>query len=503
MKFRLNKQFTSLRDLLIATLLVVGILIAFNWLSYHFFFRQDLTAGGLYSVSPATKKIVKNLPDVVTVKVYFSKNLPSQFLPVRQQLVDILSDYHSYSTNFKVEYIDPKDGVEAEAAGIPKLQFNDYGQDKLEVVAGYMGLVINYRDKSEVMPVVQDAANFEYDLSSRIKKLTSPMPAIGFVAGHGSAELTGQMQRANQELSKTYNLRSLNLNDKIPDDIKTLVLASPKENFAAGELKKIDEFLMKGNSLIFLVDGVNVGSDMSATANKINVLDFLAKYSLRVNNNLVMDASAGVVSFSQGLVSFALPYPYWPRIVNKDFDQNNPLVAGLEGVVLPFASSIDVDQSKIDPNAKVSYLAKSSNQALVQDKDWNLQPNQPFNLSKGAQQYNLAVSVSGKIKSAYNDTTTDNGRIFVVGDGDFMQDSYLGNNGVNLVFLQNIFDGAGLDSDLAGIRSKRLASRSLNETPQSTKDVWRYLNVFGVTVIILIGGLVRYWLRKKTKTIEI
>lgn len=503
MNFKINKQFTNRRDLLIAVALIVGILAAINWLSFHFFIRQDLTAGGLYSVSPATKRIVKNLPDVVNVKVYFSKNLPSQFMPVRQQLMDILSDYHGYSANFKVEYLDPKDGQEAEAAGIPKLQFNDYRQDKLEVVAGYMGLVINYHDQSEVMPVVQDTANFEYDLSSRLKKLTSPMPAIGFVSGYGSAELTGQMQGANQELSKTYDLRSLNLNNKIPDDIKTLVLAAPKANLAEGELKKIDEFLMKGNSVIFLVDGVNVSPDMRASANKINLLDWLAKYGIRINNNLVVDASAGVVSFSQGIVSFALPYPYWPRLVNKNFDQNNPLVAGLEGVVLPFVSSIDVDQSKIDPSAKISYLAKSSQQALTEDKDWNLQPNRQFNLTKNSKQYNLAVSVSGKIKSAYDDQTTDNGRIFVVGDGDFMQDDYLGGNGVNLVFLQNIFDGAGLDSDLAGIRSKRLASRSLNDLPQSAKDGWRYLNVFGVTVVVLIFGLLRYWLRKKTKTIEI
>jgi gliding-associated putative ABC transporter substrate-binding component GldG len=503
MNFKLNKQFTNRRDLLIAICLVVGILIAFNWLSYHFFFRQDLTVGGLYSITPATKKIVKDLPDVVNVKVYFSKNLPSQFLPVRQQLVDILSDYHSYSTNFKVEYIDPKDGAEAEAAGIPKLQFNDYGQDKLEVVAGYMGLVINYHDKSEVMPIVQDTANFEYDLSSRLKKLTSSMPAISFVAGHGSVDLSGQMQQASQELAKTYDLRTINLNDKIADDIKTLVIAGPKENFAEGELKKIDEFLVKGNSLIFLVDGVTVDTNMKATANKINVLDFLEKYGVKINNNLVADSSAGVVSFNQGFVSFTLPYPYWPRITNNNFDQNNPLVAGLEGVVLPWVSSLDVDEAKINKDAKVSYLAKSSDQAVVKDKDWVLQPNQPLNLAKGFKQYNLAVSISGKIKSVYSEATTDNGRIFVVGDGDFMQDNYLSGSGVNLVFLQNIFDGAGLDSDLASIRSKRLASRSLKEVPQSTKDLLRYLNVFGVTVAVLVFGMLRYWLRKKTKTIEI
>jgi len=363
--------------------------------------------------------------------------------------------------------------------------------------------VINYHDKSEVMPVVQDTANFEYDLSSRLKKLTTPMPAIGFVTGHGSLELSGQLTKASQELAKTYDLRSLNLNDKIPDDIKTLVMSSPKENFAEGELKKIDEFLMKGNSVIFLLDGVNADQNMSVKVNKINVLDFVAKYGIKVNNNLVLDNSAGVVSFSQGIISFSIPYPYWPRITNVNFDQNNPLVAGLDGVILPWASSIDVDQTKIDASAKVSYLAKSSLQALVEDKDWNLQPNRPYNLSTANKQYNLAMSISGKIKSAYTDDSTDQGRIFVVGDGDFIQDSYTNGGGVNLVFLQNIFDGAGLDSDLASIRSKRVISRSLTDMPQATKDWWRYLNVFGVTVAVVIFGLIRYWLRKKTKTIEI
>ena len=502
MKNKLNQKFKNNSDLILTIALALGILILINFFSYNFFIRRDLTASGLYSISPATKQTIKNLPDVVNVKVYFSRDLPSQFLPIRQSLTDLLDEYRGYSKNFKVQYLDPKDGAEAEAAGIPKLQFNDLRTDKLEVVNGYMGLVINYRDKSEVIPAVQNVANFEYELTSRLKKLTGDLPTVGFVSGHGSPDFNNSLAGVQQEIAKLYPTEAVVAN-KIPDKVKTLVIVAPKENFSDDELKSLDKFLMQGNSIIVLVDGIGIGENLQPVENKSNLIDWLAKYGVKVNRNLVADTSAGIASFSQGIVTFSVAYPYWPKLVNNNFDQTNPLVSGLDGVVLPWASSLDIDQSKLAPGEQITPLAKSSSEAWLSQGSFQLNPSQQFVRPAKTDQYNLALVASGKIKSAYSDATTEQGRLYVVGDGDFIQDNFWRGNPSNLVLAQNLIDGASLGSDLVSIRTKQAGSRSLANISDVNKQIYRYLNIFGITVLVLGYGLVRYFLRKKTKTIEI
>ena len=498
----INKKLKNNRDLILTIFLAFGILAVVNFFSYNFFLRHDLTASGLYSISPATKKIIKNLPDVVNVKVYFSSDLPSQFVPLRQSLTDTLDEYQGYSKKFKVQYIDPRDGKEAEAAGIPKLQFNDWRQDKVEVVNGYMGLVISYHGKSEVIPAIQNTENFEYELSSRIKKITGDLPTVGFVSGHGSSDLNNQLPAFKEELSKLYPVEAVDAK-KIPDNVKTLVIVGPKENFTEDELKNLDKFLMKGGSIVAFVDGITIGQNLQPVENKINIIDWLAKYGIKINHNLVADASAGMASFNQGLVTFNMAYPYWPKITNNNFDQSNSLMSGLDGVILPWASSLDVDQSKLADGAKINYLAKSSKQAWLSEGSFQLNPSEKMMMPAKTDQYNLALAMSGKIKSAYSDETTDKGRLFVIGDGDFIQDSFWQSNPNNLTLAQNLIDGASLDADLVSIRAKKSDSRSLQETSAVNKEIMRYLNVFGLTVAVLAFGLIRYFLRKKTKTIEI
>lgn len=497
----LTRKFKNNSDLIFNVCLVLVIFIFLNFFSYNFFVRYDLTGARLYSISPATKQILKDLPDPVNVKVYFSDNLPSQFLPVRQALTDVLDEYRGYAKNFQVQYIDPKDGVEAEAAGIPKLQFNDIRQDKLEVVNGYMGLVIGYRNKQEVIPVAQNVANFEYELTSRLKKLIGDLPTVGFVSDQNASDFSNDFSLARQEISKLYKVETVSLSN-IPEAVETLVIVGSSGNFNDSELQALDDFLMRGGAVIALVDGMTVGPDLRSADNQGNILAWLNLYGIKVNNDLVADASAGLASFNQGVVTFSLAYPYWPLILNKNFAADNPLVAGLDGVVLPWASSLDVARERMAEEAQVDVLAKSSQQAWRLSGSFDLSPNQPFAPNQPAGQYDLAILLSGTIKSPYDGRSTDQGRLFVVGDSDFVQDNFWRGNPANLVFLHNLIDGASLGADLIHIRAKQIDNRSLDTAGVNT-DVWRYLNIFGLTFVTVVCGLVRYYFRKKTKEIEI
>lgn len=505
---KINSKFLNKTNSTALIIIVIGILIMVNFFSYNIFYRFDLTQNKDYSISDASKNTVANLKDIVSVKVYFSANLPSQYLNLRQEVGDILEEYSSYSGGkVKVEFIDPKDDQamrqELGMAGVPQLQFNVLEKDKYQVVNGYLGMVIKYGDKTQAIPVIQDTSDFEYQVTSSIKKVTNNRIAnLGFWQGNGSADAQNEVAEAFKRLSAIYNVSPVNYaaEKKIPDDLDTLIIIGPKQKFKDEELKAIDAFLMKGGSLVILANGVTVGQGLSADKNETGLNKILEAYGLKLNNNLVLDVNNGMASFSQGFVTFTANYPYWPKVVKSGFDQNNVAVAKLESLVLPWASSIDVASDKVKGLA-VSYLAVTTDRAMAVADNFNLSPQ--AEVGKGIRgKFNLAISLSGKFASAFNNPSTKAGRLVLAGDSDFISDNFLRNYPDNLVFFQNVVDSLSLGDDLIAIRSKGVTERPIKETAEATKAAIRYGNIFGLTAVVILFGLVRYFLRRRKRLVD-
>lgn len=502
---KLNQLVKNKASLGMNALILAGILIVINFFGYQIFYAFDLTQNKDYSISKTTKDTLKNLDDIVNIKAYFSGSLPTQYINLPQEVGDILSGYQNYSSGkVKYEFIDPKDDSdlqsELQMKGIPQLQFNVLAKDKYEVVNGYLGMSIQYGDKSETIPVVQDTANLEYLITSKIKKLTAKdAPVIGFLTGHETLSTDTDIKGAYQSISELYDVRTVDLatDKEMPAEIKTLIIAGPKTEFKKEELTTIDNFVMRGGSLLILADGVKVDNGLQASANKVGLEPLLTAYGLRLNENLILDSSAGIASFNQGFMTFNINYPFWPKITKSGFDKDSTAVAKLESVVLPWVSSIDTLKDKLPEGAKVSYLAKSSGESWTQKEPFNLNPQQQMPTSK-ASQSDLAVSVTGKLKSAFGSNTSDNSRIILVGDSDFLRDSLSGGSD-NLIFFQNMVDSLTLDEGLINIRSKGIAARPLMELTDAGKASIRYLNVFGLTILALVFGLWRYYSRRRSR----
>jgi gliding-associated putative ABC transporter substrate-binding component GldG len=499
----LNKFFKK-TDLSLTIIIVVGILVVLNFFSYNIFYRFDLTQNKDYSLSKASKETAAGLKDIVSVKAYFSADLPSQFLNLRQEVGDILDEYVNYSGGkIKVEFINPKadeaTAQELYSAGIPELQFNALEKDKYQVINGYLGMLIKYGEKSQAIPVIEETKDLEYKITSAIKKLTSQEIAnIGFWQGNGAAKTAEEVSAAYGKLGEIYKVSLVNFaaDKKIPAGLNTLIIIGPKEKFTDGELKALDAFLMGGGSLVVLVDGVNVEQGLSANKNDLGLNKILESYGVKLNQNLALDVNNGMASFSQGFVTFSVNYPYWPKVIKSGFDQNNPAVSSLESLILPWASTIDVISDKIK-ETKVSYLAVTSSQAVAVADNFNLQPQGEV---KGGVKgkYNLAVSLTGKFISPFNQASIKPGRLILAGDSDFIKDGFLQNYPDNLVFFQNIIDGL-ISSDLISIRAKGVTERPIKEVSESVKAAVRYGNIFGLTIIVMLFGVVRYFLRKKTR----
>jgi len=505
----LNKKTKNQANLFLTAAIIIGILAVVNFFSYSIFYRWDLTQNKDYSISDVSKKAVGQLDDIVRIKAYFSENLPSQYLNLRQEVGDILDEYANYSKgNIKVEFIDPKDDQsiqkELYAAGIPQLQFNVLEKDKYQVVNGYLGMSIEYGGKKEVIPVVQDTNNLEYQLTVAIKKVTGKIRAvIGYVTSNGTLDESNGISVAYKKLQELYDVQNVDLSSarEVPANINTLVIAGPKEKFSNSEQGAIDDFLMKGGRILFMIDGVKVDNGLAASNNDLSLDNMFAKYGIKLNHDLVLDISSGLASFSQGFITFATNYPFWPKIVKEGFDHNNAAVAKLESLVLPWVSSVEITDNA-DKTNQISYLAKTTGDGWHQTDNFNLNPQTAMSTKDESKQYSVAVSDFGKFESAFGNQKTGDGRIILVGDSDFINDNFVRNTPDNLLFFQNIVDSLNLDADLINIRSKGVSERPIKDLSDGTKAAIRYLNIFGLTVFVVVFGMIRYFLRKRSRAID-
>ena len=512
------------QQIILRVLLVLGVIILVNIINLRFFKRFDLTQDKIFTLSTASKNLVKSLDDNFLVKAYFTSDLPPEYANNRRDLRDLLDEYRAYAGgNFQYEFIDPgkKEELEQEAQryGIPPVQVQVLKEDKLQIEKAYMGLVCLYGDKQERVPVIQSTSNLEYEVSCAVKKMTSKeLKKIGFLTGQGEPNLQ-QISRLQEMLSKQYQVTTVDLSDgkAIPLDIAVLMITAPTQQFKNPEKFLIDQYLMKGGKIAFMINKVNatLQSQMGQPLN-VNLDDLLESYGIRVNTDLVRDASCAYVTVSQQagfmVIQNQIPFYYLPR--SGEFDKKSPIVKDLSSIVFYFASSIDTSLAK-QKGLVVNVLLKSSKKSGRQENYFMINPTmqvtkEMFNESG----IPLVVTVEGAFASAFgskpigNDTsfksaidTTNKivagklSKIVVIGDGDFLQDQLSGGNRDNFLLASNLVDWLADDIGLAQIRSRDSGSKPLDEVSEGTKTWLKGLNLAFPPVIVIIIGVVRWRLR--------
>lgn len=423
----------------------------------------------------------------------------------------MLGEYAAFSNGkINVEYISPasdeKTQQELYMIGIPQVTFQVYEKDKAQTVNAYFGIAISYGDKTEAIPTIQkEASGLEYQLTTAIKKVISERIAtVGIVTDHKTVGLEDAMSSAYKALQELYTVQQIEVKDNtdIPNNVNTLVIVGAKDKFTDKQIAKIEKFVNAGGSLLVFQDGVMVEQGLKTSKSDVSLNKLFAKYGLKVNQDLVADNRSGMASFTQGLFSFSVPYPFWPKATKDGFNQNETAVNSLTSVLFPWASSIDV--VKAQDNKSYSKLAYTTPKAWNVTDNFNVTPN---NLAAPTAQkeYTLAMSVSGKADFENADDKKDQfkGKLIVVGDSDFVQENFLRQSPDNLTFFQNLVDSVSLDNALIQIRSKVVSSRPIKEgLSNSDIAMIRYFNVFGVTVVVVAFGVLRYFSRRKNKFVD-
>ncbi|VAX27395.1 Gliding motility-associated ABC transporter substrate-binding protein GldG [hydrothermal vent metagenome] len=487
-------------------LLVFVILVLLNLVGDKIFFRLDFTADQRYSLSDATKNILKDLNEPVTVTAYFSEDLPPNVAKVRQDFRDLLVEYGSYSDGMVVyEFINPNEDQESEMKaqqnGIRPIMINVRERDQVKQQRAYLGAVVELGDKKEVIPFIQPGAAMEFALSSSIKKLSvDKKPTVAFLQGQGEPTLAAQ-QQVVKSLSIMYKVDTLSFDENrgVPASINTVVVIAPKDSVPDYVFKHLDDFLARGGNLLVTIQ--NVKSDLSTARLDLASTGFdkwLKTKGLKVGNEVLIDNNSGsiMVRQQQGMFTMNTPvkFPYLPIITNF---AKHPITEGLESVMFPFSTTIEL--APVDTSVFMVPLAVSSDISGTRTLPLT------FNIEKqwrkhdfGKSKLPVAVALEGKLSG---DTKS---KMVVFSCGDFAV------NGIgekaqqlqpdNVSLLVNSIDWLSDDTGLIELRTKGVSSRPIDPSLEDgTKTMIKYINFLLPILLIILYGIFRAQRRRKKR----
>lgn len=514
---------------LVTILTVIIVMAVANFLASRHPVRADLTQNKIYTLSDSTRKILAGLDDIVTMRIYFTEDLPPAMQALRRDVEDHLAEFkRAAGSNLQIEFIDPASSLMEEQKvamlGIPPVQVNVFRKDKQEVAKIYLGMAVMHGDKKHVLPVVRSVGNLEYELAEAILRVQSKrLPAIAWwePAASDQARQDG-FDLIRGEIERRYEVSTIDgqkLSELEASRFPALVLISPR-SLSEEEVFSIDQYLMGGGRLIALIDRFEINQALAIEPVETTAVDLMNHYGVLVEESLVLDRSNAMAAFSGGPITYHMPYPYWPDVRKDEFNAGEPIVADLESAVLPWTSPLSLKEAGAGETDAVSVLASTSPYAVsASPKAVGLDPQSAGEgLLRGSPgKLALIAMVSGPVRSYFADgghkapkgspfekESGAGARIFAVGSSHWISDNFLGNFPANAILFQNALDAFAMGDLLIGIRSKEATSRPVAILSDAAMATIKYANVVcGPILVLLIGSIVLMFRRAHRRTVRV
>ncbi len=557
-------------------ILALVIIVLINVASSFLFTRIDLTAEKRYTLSHATKKLLRNLKDVVFFKVYLEGDLPPGFRRLSNETREMLDEFRAYSDNIQYEFTNPSENPNlkerndtykllAEAGLQPtSLRVNKKGESSQMII--FPGAVVSYRGHDVPVQLLmtqvgQDPEKvlnnsiqaLEYNLASTIQKLGQTIkPRIAFIRGQDEAS-DNEIYDIHNALAEFYNvditnldhkinslairLKTDSLNQSLVNKYRAIIIAKPMKAFDEKDKFLIDQFVMRGGKILWLVDPVFASMDSLRKYNAtmglaidLNLDDMLFNYGVRLNPNLVMDINAMPIPVKTGQIGTQPKFEFFPWYFFPVLTPwvNHPIVNNLNAVRTQFISSLDTVNA---PEIKKTILLTTSKYSHIVNApvliDLNILQEKPDETLYSQGPVPVAVLLEGKFTSAYQyrippsiAMNADLGYLgkskkptamIVISDGDILinqfsqgyalplgYDQYTRETFGNKDLILNCVNYLCDDSGLIDVRSRELKLRLLDETRISSQRIyWQLLNTLVPVLLVIVFGLVKMRLRKR------
>src|SRR5665648_250552 len=391
-KINLRKEVKSGSWVLLGVILV-------SFLSGQLFFRIDLTAEKRYSITEVSKKLVNNLEKPVNITLYLDGELPPGFRKLQKSVQQKIDDYNAYSAQrINLMIIDPyeitdskrRDQLFADLAG-KGLQPTDIRQNTEQGTVTrriFPGAMIEYGEKLMSVnllnnnPALHAEVNLnnsieslEYEFSSAFSELmNTEKQTVAFLYGQGELNENERHDFA-EALAGKYAVEKVTVQDLDSKDahIKALIVANPTQKFIEHEKFYIDQYLMNGGRIMWLIDPVAVSLDSLSTGymtlafpRNLNLADQLFRYGIRLNANLVQDAECVMIPVNTAPAGTPVkftpaPWYYSPLLIPSE---NHVISRNMNRVKAEFVSSIDT-VGKQETVRKTVILASSAYSPLL------------------------------------------------------------------------------------------------------------------------------------------
>ncbi|MFA6291110.1 MAG: Gldg family protein [Victivallales bacterium] len=480
------------------------IFAAINFIASKLNVRCDLTEEKLYTISDSTRKVLNKLDTPVTMKFYYTKssNMPAFLKTYAARVLDLMKEYKQFGgSNIIIEKYDPSPDSDAEESavmdGITGQQLNT--GDKI-----YLGLAIQVLDQTVSLPFLSPEREqlLEYDITRAITQVSKTNKSvIGVMSAlpvMGQKPNGAMMQAGNfnstppwlvfKELKNDYQVREIPMTSETIPPVDLLIIVHPagigdKVQFA------IDQHILKGGKVLAFLDPSSFYAAAVAKNNKAatvplssNLDKLLKAWGVTYDPEMVV----ADMTYGRRMVSpeKRITFPTVIDILPESLNREEVFTSQLSGITVAFGGAFGgkptdglretiLASTTLDSHLLNSYLATNPEAAVKEFKPDN-------------RKYSLAIKLSGKFKTAFPDGKPDakpeskteflkesqkDSTVILVADSDMLYDelcvkvtNILGQTiatplNDNMNFFQNMAGYLTGDSDLTGIRSRKVVAR--------------------------------------------
>lgn len=455
----------------IILLLVAGILIALNAISAFGFFRRiDTTKAQRFTLSQGSARLLQSMKQSMKVEAYVTRGLPKLDAFTRD-LRDLLQEYKTSSGGkFDYEIIEAKDEEQkkvAKDAGLVEQPFGEASateQTKAAVTQGFMGLIFKYGAEKDVIKFLppERTDGLEFWITNKVREVRDKgddiKHKIGVLTGHDEMKLSeanlvpSQMGKPSIQQIVTQNFPFYTFQDidikagdaEVDPALDGLIITQPGKDFTEKELRRIDQFVMRGKALVVVAGAANVkaaDATMNASLNTHGLEKLLAGYGVEMRKDVVLDFGRSFrvnVMTQGGMASARFPFMLLiqddPRFTGNEtlLDTSFPAFFRIPELVFPLASSLAL-KPEVQPEAKLQVIARSTPRAIAMTGDTvDLKPFQRWAPKGKWDQFAIAANVEGKLKSAFPagegierpDVSGGSSRVLVIGASQFFANAF-------------------------------------------------------------------------------
>ena len=542
------------------------LLLAINYIAQQWHSRIDLTQDKRYTLSETTRKTLSQIQQPLVIDVLLKGNIPTEFKKLQTEAIQLLEEYTAANDHLIVNFVNPlEDEPNAEAAmqnlinnGLQPLQIaqTEAGKSSVEYIFPWavisdgkrvekVRLFIDKLGTTDQERVQNSVQRLEYNLTDALHKFTvKKQKKIAILRSNGTLEdvyLYDFLKTAREYyFIAPFTLDSVATNaEKTLKDLEKfdlLLVAKPTSPFSDEQKQVIDQYIMNGGRVLWLIDQVNVSlEDMYKTGGvtmamplDLNLTDMFFQYGFRLNYTLINDLyfSEIVVATGDGSQSryMNIPWVYNPMVLSS----NNHLInSNLDAVRLQFANGIDTLKNGVKKTVLLSSSPFSKADGTPREINLRIDPKAMNKELYKKGNIPLAVLLEGEFKSMYKDrvhplelkenaTLSRPTKMIVVSDGDIIKNDFDSQHKMplelgfdrwtskyydNKAFLQNAMNYLLDDTEFLTLRNKKVQLAFLDkEKVAESARAWQIkVFLYPLLVLVIVMLLSGYFYRRKNK----